>query len=129
MGRVALPVREAMSFDCTPCNSPKPVNAGLTNARCKIFFKMQEKLLHLSRCLDMFLNSIGRCAREMDSIMNTKQHISNCFQRLMSVVLPGGTWHLGKLYVEWCKAETVAVRAMKHQAKPCRDFNRGNRQA
>jgi hypothetical protein len=61
--------------------------------------------------------------------MNIRQHISTHLGRFISVLLPGGTWHLGTLYAEWCKAEPVALTATKPQAMPCRDFNRSNRNA
>ncbi len=59
----------------------------------------------------------------------TRQHISTHLGRVYSVLLPGGTWLLGQILAELCPAEPVAIRAMKHQAMPCRDFNRGNRKA
>lgn len=76
----------------------------------------------------MVRDSNGQRAREMDSFMNTKQHITNCFQRFTSVVLLGGFWHLGSLIAELCKAEPVAIRAMK-PVMPCRHDDRGKRKA
>ena len=58
-----------------------------------------------------------------------RQHISTHLQRVYRVVLPGGRWHLGEFLAERCQAEPVAIRATKHRAMPCRDFNRSPRKA
>lgn len=61
--------------------------------------------------------------------MNLRQHISTHLDRVYRVLLPGGTWQLGQLLAELCKAEPVAIRATKHQAMPNRELNRGHRKA
>lgn len=62
--------------------------------------------------------------------MNPRQHpISNHLERILSALLPGGTWHLSQLMAAVCQAERVAISATDVKAKRARGFNRGNRKA